>query len=84
MSVVRHDGEGWKNEIVDSSEYLANKTVVLVGFPGAFTGTCMLQHIPGYIENASQIKAGGADEIICMSVNDPFVTTAHAEKLDGK
>ena len=84
VSVVKHDGEGWKNEIVDTNEYLANKTVVVVGYPGAFTPTCMQQHIPGYIENASQIKSGGADEIIAMSVNDPFVVTAFAEKLDGK
>ena len=84
VSVVRHDGEGWKNEIVDTSEYLANKTVVLVGYPGAFTPTCMQQHIPGYIASATQITSGGADEIIAMSVNDPFVVTAFADKLDGK
>ena len=84
VSVVKHDGEGWKNEIVDTNEYLANKTVVIVGYPGAFTPTCMQQHIPGYIESAGQIKSGGADEIIAMSVNDPFVVTAFAEKLDGK
>ena len=56
VSVVRHDGEGWKNEIVDTSEYLANKTVVVVGYPGAFTPTCMQAHIPGYIASANQIK----------------------------
>ena len=83
VSMVKHDGEGWKNEIVDTNDYLANKTVVVVGYVGAFTGTCMLQHIPGYIENAGQIKSGGADEIIAMSVNDPFVVTAFAEKLNG-
>ena len=44
----------------------------------------MQQHIPGYIASAAQIKAGGADEILAMSVNDPFVVTAFAEKLDGK
>merc|ERR1712113_629233 len=38
----------------------------------------------GYIENATKIKSGGADEILCMSVNDPFVVTAFAEKLGGK
>ena len=44
----------------------------------------MAQHIPGYIEHATSIKTGGADEIIAMAVNDPFVVTAFAEKLDGK
>ena len=41
-------------------------------------------HIPEYIEEAEKIKAGGADEIIAMSVNDPFVMTAFAERLGGK
>ena len=84
VSVVKHDGEAWKNEIVDTTDYFANKTVVVVGYPGAFTPTCMAQHIPGYIESAEAIKTGGADEIIAMSVNDPFVVTAFAEKLEGK
>ena len=42
VSIVKHDGEAYKNETVDSAEYLANKTVVIAGYPGAFTGTCML------------------------------------------
>ena len=58
--------------------------MVLVGYPGAFTPTCMQSHIPGYIAAANQIKSGGADEIIAMSVNDPFVVTAFADKLEGK
>ena len=40
VSVVRHNGESWASEIVDTNEYFANKTIVLVGFPGSFTGTC--------------------------------------------
>ena len=34
---------------VDSSEYLANKKVLLVGVPGAFTPTCHVSHLPAYI-----------------------------------
>ena len=30
---------------VDSSEYLANKKVLLVGVPGAFTPTCHVSHL---------------------------------------
>ena len=56
VSIVKHDGEEWKNEFVDTNDYLANKTVVLVGYPGTFTPTCMQTHIPGFIENAAQIK----------------------------
>lgn len=33
-------------------------------------------HLPGYIEKAAEIKAGGVDEIVCVSVNDAFVMSA--------
>lgn len=84
VAVVKYGPEGFKSETVDTSKYFENKHVVLVGYPGAFTPTCMATHIPDYINNASQLKEQGADEIIAMSVNDPFVVSAFAEKLGGK
>jgi glutaredoxin/glutathione-dependent peroxiredoxin len=84
VSVVSFDAEkGFASEIVDTQEYFKNKKIVLVGYPGAFTPTCMATHIPQYIENATQITADGT-EILAMSVNDPFVVSAFAEKLGGK
>ena len=44
---------------IDSSEYLADKKVMLVGVPGAFTPTCHVSHLPGYIEYLSSFKAKG-------------------------
>ena len=44
----------------------------------------MATHIPEYIKNAQSIKQSGTDEIVAMSVNDPFVVAAFAEKLGGK
>ena len=44
----------------------------------------MATHLPEYIENATKIKQQGADEIIAVSVNDPFVVSHFAEKLDGR
>ena len=85
VSVVKHDGtNGFSSEIVDAADYLQGKKVVIVGYPGAFTPTCMATHVPGFIAKAEAIKAAGCDEILALSVNDPFVITAFAEKLGGK
>ena len=63
---------------VDSSEYLANKKVLLVGVPGAFTPTCHVSHLPGYIEHLSSFEAKGYS-VVFISVNDPFVMKAWSE-----
>lgn len=33
-------------------------------------------HLPGYIERSDALKSEGVDEIVCVSVNDPFVLSA--------
>jgi glutaredoxin/glutathione-dependent peroxiredoxin len=84
VPVIRHGDNGFTAEKFDVADYFKGKHVVFVGYPGAFTPTCMATHIPEFIEGASKIKAQGVDEIIAMSVNDPFVQTAFAEHLGGK
>ncbi len=61
---------------MSTEELFAGDKVVLFAVPGAFTPTCSLQHLPGYIENADAIFAKGIATIACMSVNDVFVMDA--------
>lgn len=72
FTVMKADGPG----SLSSSELFAGKKVVLFSVPGAFTPTCSKQHLPGFIEQADTLKAGGVDTIACMAVNDVFVMDA--------
>ncbi len=71
---------------IKTDELFAGKKVVVFGLPGAFTPTCSVSHLPGFVVNADKIKAKGVDEIVCLSVNDAFVMdawgkTQNAEEL---
>ncbi|CAJ2674554.1 peroxiredoxin [Trifolium pratense] len=63
-------------QYVSIHSFAANKKVIILGVPGAFTPFCISGHVPSFIEISEVLQAKGVDEIICISVNDPFVMNA--------
>ena len=69
---------------IATGEIFAGKKVVLFGVPGAFTPTCSMNHLPGFIENYDAILARGVDTIAVVSANDVFVMNAWAKSTGGE
>jgi peroxiredoxin len=82
LTLVTKDGP----QKVSTDEYFQGKKVVLFSVPGAFTPTCDAKHLPGFVEQAAQLKAKGVDKLACLAVNDAFVMKAwgKAQNTDGK
>lgn len=72
FGVMTENGPG----ALTTDQLFAGKKVVLVSVPGAFTPTCSMNHLPGFVDNADDIYSKGVDTIACMAVNDVFVMDA--------
>jgi peroxiredoxin len=72
LGIMTESGPG----AISTDELFSGKKVVLISVPGAFTPTCTMQHLPGFVEQAEALKAEGVDTVACMAVNDVFVMDA--------
>jgi glutaredoxin-like protein len=70
---------------IPSGELFAGRRVIVFALPGAFTPTCSTAHVPGYVAHLKDFKDAGVDDVVCLSVNDPFVMEAwqRSEKAQG-
>ncbi|MEM6373230.1 MAG: peroxiredoxin [Pseudomonadota bacterium] len=66
-------------ETIALSEKTKGRKVVIFALPGAYTGVCSTAHVPSFVRTKDQFAEKGVDEIICISVNDPFVLGAWGE-----
>ena len=75
-----------ENDFADTTtaDVFAGKKVVLFGLPGAFTPTCSMNHLPGFLENRDVILGKGVDQIAVVAVNDHHVMRAWSEATGGK
>ncbi|KAM3601355.1 uncharacterized protein V6R79_011273 [Siganus canaliculatus] len=79
-----HEGEPGNKVAMD--QLFKGKKGVLFAVPGAFTPGCSKTHLPGYVQQAEDLKAKGIQELACISVNDAFVMAAWGKEhgADGK
>ena len=68
-------------EAVSMREVLRRGPTVLFALPGAYTSVCSTKQVPEYATKAETFRNLGIRQILCLSVNDPYVMNAWAGGL---
>lgn len=68
---------------LSTEEIFSGKTVVLFGVPGAFTPTCSMNHLPGFVTHNDEFRQKGVDTIAVVAVNDIFVMGAWEKSTEA-
>ncbi|BAO40197.1 peroxiredoxin type-2 [Kluyveromyces marxianus] len=58
--------------------------IVITGAPAAFSPTCSISHIPGYVEKLDELVKAGASQVFVVTADNPFANNAWAKKLGVK
>ena len=80
FTVMTNDGPSG----MSTSDVFAGKKVAAFAVPGAFTPTCHLKHLPGFLDHLNDFKDHGVDTIACIAVNDILVLDAWAKNTGAE
>ena len=71
---------------MSTSDVFAGKKVAAFAVPGAYTPTCHLKHLPGFLDHLKDFQDRGVDAVACIAMNDIFVLDAWAKSTgaDGQ
>ncbi|WP_425045279.1 redoxin family protein [Primorskyibacter sp. S87] len=64
---------------VTTDEVFSGRRVAAFSMPGAFTRGCSAVHLPSVVSATNKLKEAGLDDVVILSVNDPFVLRAWGE-----
>jgi peroxiredoxin len=75
---LKQDGKVTETSL---AAWSAGRKVVLIIVPGAFTPTCSVKHLPGYVEKAAAFAEKGIEAMGCLAVNDVHVMAAWGDHV---
>lgn len=70
-------------EPVKTKDYFAGRRIALFSVPGAYTPTCHMKHLPGFVAKADEIRSKGVDAVAVTAVNDIFALDAWLKEKGG-